>query len=166
MRLDNVSGYFDCREFDARKAYADRTLKADSQQIAFNMTFAPDQLPETVSEFAKEFERKDGGKAFAVRMKVGAKCKFFRKENGAVRQVARPTNEELDGERRNVCLDFNALHGDSAKKEASGYWLNGILLQGTQSDMFADLNEEGAETPVGNMPNEVAGEMADEDLEF
>ena len=166
MRLDNVSGYFDCREFDARKAYADRTLKADSQQIAFNMTFAPDKLPETVSEFAKEFERKDGGKAFAVRMKVGAKCKFFRKENGAVRQVNRPTNEELDGERWNVCLDFNALHGDSEKKEASGYWLNGILLQGTQSDMFADLNEEGAETPVGNLPNEVAGEMSDEDLEF
>ena len=93
MRLDNVSGYFDCREFDARKAYADRTMKADTQQIAFNMTFSPDQLPEVVAEFAKEFERKDGGKAFAVRMKVGAKCKFFRKENGAVRQVNRPTNE-------------------------------------------------------------------------
>ena len=28
MRLDNVSGYFDCREFDARKAYADRQMKA------------------------------------------------------------------------------------------------------------------------------------------
>ena len=166
MRLDNVSGYFDCREFDARKAYADRTLKADTQQIAFNLTFAPDKLPEEVSEFAKEFERKDGTRAFAVRMKVGAKCKFFRKENGAVRQVNRPTNGELDGERWNVCLDFNALHGDSTKKEASGYWLNGILLQGTQSDMFADLNEEGAETPVGNLPNDVAGEMADEDLEF
>ena len=166
MRLDNVSGYFDCREFDARKAYADRTMKADSQQIAFNMTFSPDQLPEVVAEFAKEFERKDGTRGFAVRMKVGAKCKFFRKENGAVRQVARPTNDEVDGERGNVCLDFNTLHGDSTKKEASGYWLNGILLQGTQSDMFADLNEDGAETPVGNLPNEVAGEMADEDLEF
>ena len=166
MRLDNVSGYFDCREFDARKAYADRTLKADTQQVSFNMTFAPDQLPEEVSEFAKEFERKDGTRAFAVRMKVGGKCKFFRKENGAVRQVARPTNEELDGERWNVCLDFNALHGDSAKKEASGYWLNGVLLQGTQSDMFADLNEEGAETNAEHLPNAVAGEMADEDLDF
>ena len=166
MRLDNVSGYFDCREFDARKAYADRTMKADTQQIAFNMTFAPDKLPECVSEFAKEFERKDGTRGFAVRMKVGAKCKFFRKENGAVRQVNRPTNEELDSERWNVCLDFNALHGDSTKKEASGYWLNGILLQGTQSDMFADLNEEGVEMQVGNLPNDVAGAMADEDLEF
>ena len=166
MRLDNVSGYFDCREFDARKAYADRTLKADSQQIAFNMTFSPDQLPEVVAEFAKEFERKDGTRGFAVRMKVGAKCKFFRKENGAVRQVNRPANEELDGERWNVCLDFNALHGDSTKKEASGYWLNGILLQGTKSDMFADLNEEGAETQAGNIQNEVAGAMADEDLDF
>ena len=93
MRLDNVSGYFDCREFDARKAYADRQMKADTQQIAFNMTFAPDQLPEAVAEFAKEFERKDGTRGFAVRMKVGTKCKFFRKENGAVRQVNRPTNE-------------------------------------------------------------------------
>ena len=166
MRLDNVSGYFDCREFDARKAYADRTLKADTQQISFNLTFAPDKLPEEASEFAKEFERKDGTRGFAVRMKVGAKCKFFRKENGAVRQVNRPTNEELDSERWNVSLDFNALHGDSAKKEASGYWLNGILLQGTQSDMFADLNEEGAETQVANLPSEVAGEMADEDLDF
>ena len=166
MRLDNVSGYFDCRASDARKAYADRTMKADTQQISFNLTFAPDQLPEEVAEFAKEFERKDGTRAFAVRTKVGAKCKFFRKENGAVRQITRPTNEELDGERWNVCLDFNALHGDSAKKEASGYWLNGILLQGTQSDMSADLNEDGAETNAEHLPNAVAGEMADEDLEF
>ena len=166
MRLDNVSCYFDCREFDARKAYADRTLKADTQQISFNMTFAPDKLPDVVSEFAKEFERKDGTRGFAVRMKVVAKCKFFRKENGAVRQVNRPTNEELDGERWNVCLDFNALHGDSDKKEARGYWLNGILLQGTQSDMFADLNEEGADTNAEHLQNAVAGEMADEDLDF
>ena len=78
----------------------------------------------------------------------------------------RPTNEELDSERWNVCLDFNALHGGSTKKEASGYWLNGILLQGTQSDMFADLNEEGAEMNAEHLPNEVAGEMADEDLDF
>ena len=166
MRLDNVSGYFDCRELDAKKAYADRTMKADTQQIAFNMTFSPDQLPEEVLEFAKEFERKDGTLGFAVRMKIGAKCKFFRKENGAVRQVNRPTNEELDGERWNVCLDFNALHGDRAKMEARGYWLNGILLQGKQSDMFADLNEDGAETNAEHLPNEVAGEMADEDLDF
>ena len=48
----------------------------------------------------------------------------------------------------------------------SGYWLNGVLLQGTQSDMFADLNEEGAETNAEHLPNAVAGEMADEDLDF
>ena len=166
MRLDNVSGYFDCREFDARKAYADRQMKADSQQIAFNLTFAPDQLPEVVSEFAKESEHKDGTRYFKVRMKIGRKCEFLRKENGRVRRVKRPANEELDGKRWNVCLDFNALHGDSDKKEARGYWLNGILLQGTQSDMFADLNEEGAETNAEHLPNEVEGEMADEDLDF
>ena len=166
MGLDNVNGYLDGREFDARKAYADRTLKADSQQIAFNMTFSPDALPEEVAEFAKEFERKEGTRGLAVRMKVGGKCKFFRKVNGAVRQIARTTNEELYSERWNVCLDFNALHGDSTKKEASGYWLNGILLQGTHSDMFADLNEEGVETNAEHLPSEVAGEMADEDLDF
>ena len=99
-------------------------------------------------------------------MKIGRKCEFLRKENGRVRRIKRASNEELDGERWNVCLDFNALHGDSTKKEASGYWLNGILLQGTQSDMFADLNEDGAETQAGNLPNAVAGEMEDEDLEF
>ena len=32
--------------------------------------------------------------------------------------------------------------------------------------MFADLNEEGAETNAEHLPNEVAGEMADEDLDF
>ena len=164
MRLDNVCGYFDCREFDARKAYADRQLKADSQQVAFNMTFAPDQLPECVSEFAKEFERKDGAKAFAVKVKVGAKCKFFRKENGMVKQVVRPTNEELDSERWEVCLDFKALHGDANKKEASGYWAKGILLVGTQSEMFADLSDESA-AQQGNLHDEVAQEMVD-DLDF
>lgn len=164
MRLDNVSGYFDCREFDARKAYADRTMKADTQQIAFNITFAPYALPDSVAEFAKEFKRKDGSRAFAVQMKVGKKCKFFRKENGVVKQVARPTNEELDGERWEVCLDFNSLHGDANKKEASGYWANGILLVGTQSEMFADLSDESA-AQQGNLPDEVAQEMA-EDLAF
>ena len=164
MRLDNVCGYFDCREFDAKKAYADRQMKADSQQVAFNMTFAPDQLPECVVEFAKEFERKDGAKAFAVKVKVGAKCKFFRKENGMVKQVVRPTNEELDSERWEVCLDFKALHGDANKKEASGYWANGILLVGTQSEMFADLSDESA-AQQGNLPDEVVQEMA-EDLAF
>ena len=166
MRLDNVSGYFDCREFDARKAYADRTMKADSQQIAFTLTYAPDQLPEVVAEFAKESEYKDGTRYFKVRMKIGRKCEFLRKENGAVRRIKRPTNEELDGKRWNVCLDFNALHGDSNKKEARGYWLRGILLQGTQSDLFADLNEEGAETNAEHLTNDVAGAMADEDLDF
>lgn len=164
MRLDNVCGYFDCREFDARKAYQDRQMKADSQQVGFNMTFAPDALPECVAEFAKEFERKDGSKAFAVKVKVGAKCKFFRKENGVVKQVVRPTNEELDGERWEVCLDFAALHGDATKKEACGYWANGILLVGTQSDMFADLSDEGA-AQNGNLPDEVAQETA-ENLPF
>ena len=166
MRLDNVSGYFDCREFDARKAYADRTMKADSQQIAFSITFTPDQLPEVVSEFAKESEYKDGTRYFKVRMKIGKKCQFLRKENGFVRRIKRPTNEELDGERWNVCLDFNALHGDSNKKEARGYWLNGILLQGTQSDMFADLNDNATDALKEHLPSEVAGEMADEDLDF
>lgn len=164
MRLDNVSGYFDCREFDARKAYQDRQMKADSQQVAFSITFAPDALPECVAEFAKEFERKDGSKAFAVKVKFGAKCKFFRKDNGVVKQVVRPTNEELDGERWEVCLDFNTLHGDATKKEANGYWANGILLVGTQSDMFADLSDDGA-AQQGNLPDEVAHEMA-EDLAF
>ena len=65
-----------------------------------------------------------------------------------------------------MCLDFNSLHRKKKKKEASGYWLNGILLQGTQSDMFADLNEGGYETNAEHLPNEVAGEMADEDLDF
>ena len=166
MRLDNVSGYFDCREFDARKAYADRTMKADSQQIAFTLTYAPDQLPEVVSEFAKESEYKDGTRYFKVRMKIGKKCQFLRKENGFVRRIKRPTNEELDGERWNVCLDFNALHGDSNKKEARGYWLNGILLQGTQSDMFADMNDNATDALIEHLPNEVAGAIADEDLEF
>ena len=78
----------------------------------------------------------------------------------------RPTNEELDADRWKVSLDFHALHEKKKKKEASGYWLNGILLQGTQSDVFADLNEEGAETNAGHLPNAVAGEMADEDLDF
>ena len=166
MRLDNVSGYFDCREFDARKAYADRQMKADTQQIAFTLNFTPDKLPEVVAEFAKESEHNDGTRYFKVRMKIGRKCEFLRKEKGFVRRIKRPTNEELDGKRWNVCLDFNVLYGDSDKKEARGYWLNGILLQGTQSDMFADLNEEGAETQAGNLPNEVAGAMADEDLDF
>ena len=139
MRLDNVFGYFDVREFNAKKTRQERTIKGNDATITFDVVFDADQLPENVAKYAKEYE-KDGKTRYIVKFKVSKTCKFFEQQNGRVVAVARPENVELDGKRFECCIDFRELNGDPNKQEACGYWANGILYKEDAGDMFADLN--------------------------
>ena len=161
MRLDNVKGYFDVREYNAKKVRTERTMKADDATITFDVVFDGQNLPEQVAKHAKAYE-KDGQTRFIVKMKISNKAKWFEQINGHVTSVSRPTNAELDGKRFECCLDFRELNGDPSKQEACGYWVNGILFKEDAGDMFADLNDPQAEEPV----TRVVDEPSDIELEF
>ena len=161
MRLDNVKGYFDVREYNAKKVRRERTMKADDATITFNVVFDGQNLPKQVAKHAKSYE-KDGQTRFIVKMKISKTVKWFERVNGHVTNVSRPTNAELEGKRFECCLEFRELDVDPSKKEACGYWVNGILFKEDAGDMFADLNDPQAEEPV----TQVVDEPSDVELEF
>lgn len=161
MRLDNVKGYFDVREYNSKKVRTERTIKADDATITFDVVFDGQNLPEQVAKHAKAYE-KDGNTRFIVKMKISKTAKWFEQVNGRVTNVARPTNADLDGKRFECCLDFRELNGDPNKQEACGYWVNGILFKEDAGDMFADLNDPQTEEQAAS----VIDEPSDVKLEF
>lgn len=140
MRLDYVKGYFDVREYNAKKVRAERTMKGNDTTITFDVLYAGEELPPELAAYAKEYE-KDGHVRYAVKFKVSSNTKWFGKTGGKVTKINRPDNADLDGKRFECCIDFRQLDGDASKMEARGYWVNGILIK-EDNDMFADLNEE------------------------
>lgn len=161
MRLDHVKGYFDVREFNAKKTRQERTIKSNDATITFDVLFDGEDLPEQVAKHAKSYE-KDGKTRFIVKIKVSKTCKWFEQISGHVTAVARPDNVDLDGKRFDCCVDFRELNGDPNKQEACGYWANGILFKEDESDMFADLNTEPA--PEQEVAETVEDKEEDNDL--
>ncbi len=148
MRLDNVSGYFDVRVYNAKKTRDQRDVAGQDQTITFGVVFSPNNLPQQVSKYAHAYTDKNGEGRMFVTFKISKTCKFFEKKGGRVSAIERPQHTDLENKRFDACIDFRELNGDPAKQEACGYWANGILIAESESSMFADLNEtETAETP-------------------
>lgn len=147
MRMDDLSGYFDVREYSAKKAPNERAFKADDSMVTFGVAFDPEHLPKELANHAKTVQRKkDGSTYMLVKFKVGKGCKWFEKQGGRVQEIARPANAELDGKRYDVCIDYRELNGDPTKQEACGYWVNAILIAEAESNYFSDLNDAEPET--------------------
>ena len=153
MRLDFIKGFFDVREYNAKKTRAERTIKGNEAMITFDVTFAADKLPAELAKYAKDYD-KDGVTRYAVKFKISPKVKWFGYEGKNVVKIARPDNTELADKRFEVCLDFSQLDGDASKMEACGYWVNGIVIR-EYDDMFADLN--------GGEPIQDASEQTESD---
>lgn len=138
MRIDNLKGYFDVREYNAKKTREERNFKGNEATITFDTIFSGSELPEQLAKHAKSYE-KDGQLRYVVKFKISAKTKFFGYVNGGVQAIARPENVDLDGARWECCIDYRELNGDPTKQEACGYWVNGIVIKEDDGDMFADL---------------------------
>lgn len=151
MRLDFIKGYFDVREYNAKKQRSERTIKGEDATITFDVVYDAQNLPEQVAKHAKSYV-KDGVTKFIVKFKISKTTKWFERIDGKVVFAERPSNVELDGKRYECCVDYRELNGDPDKQEACGYWVNGIVIKEDDSDMFADLNtaEEKKEEPKSN----------------
>lgn len=150
MRFNELNGYFDVTKYDAKKQRNERQLKADGEQIIFGVSFRPEDLPAELVQHAKQYTNKNGDTMFGVNFKIGQNVKWFRRTG----HIDRPTNADLHGKRFKVWIECNILNGDPSKKEACGAWVNGIMIEESDSDMFADIIV--AATP------EIAQEMDDD----
>lgn len=138
MRADNLTGYFDTREFRSGVKYADRQMKSEDDTLGFSVRYSAADLPEALAKYAKKVE-KDGDIYFFVTFKIGKRCKWF---DSKAAQTEKPTNEELDGVQWNVHIDYKELNGNPQNHEACGYWANGIMLISSASDLFSDIREQ------------------------
>lgn len=124
-----MTGFFGVRIYKEGTPMENRKIKAEDEQIDFNVTF--DHMPEKFATFAKEYTNKDGEKRWRVTFKIGENARWF---NGAARPMEKPLNADLDGHRWDVRIQGVELVPDDLNgKSARGYWVNAI-----QATMHAD----------------------------
>lgn len=162
MLTPKISGIFNCRKYDqtGKKQREQRELMADTDNVTLSATFGMNEIPECLQgldEFMKPIvsrkEREDAEHEnrqvqtdrVAVRFKIGQRTNWFDK---TAKPCARPTNEELDGKRFMVQLDFVKREKDPANPlKASGLWVNNIMYTEITNNPFAgQAFEQEAET--------------------
>lgn len=130
---EKISGWFDVREFRENTPREQQRMKADDQNITFTTTF--DQCPQALAEFAKQYTDANGNNKWRVSFKISPKCRWF---DGNAQPVDRPSNQELDGVRFEVRVQYNTLRpaNPNDPKAARGYWANCIQFQRVNDNPF------------------------------
>lgn len=132
---EKLSGWFDVREFRENTPKEQQRMKADDQNITFSTTFEYDKCPPALQEFAKAYLDGNGNNKWRVSFKISPKCRWF---DGNALPVDRPTNQELDGARYEVRVQYNTLRPTNPNdaKAARGYWANAIQFQRVNENPF------------------------------
>jgi len=134
IKAENLTGYFDVRTYNEKKPRDQWKIKGEDEAIAFSATMS--YLPEAFKEFAKEYTDKDGNTRYRVTFKIGSRCEWF---DAKGKQVEKPKNEELDGDRYEVNIYYNTLHGEPGTKQARGYWADAIQWHKVARVSFAPM---------------------------
>lgn len=153
MKTDVISGLFDVRKYEKKVERKDRKLLAENDNISFSASFPINELPDVFKidgapdVFVKLYASRDEVRAAeaerreavndraSVKFKIGSGTKWFDKYGKA---VSKPSNEELDGDRYEVRIDFKrrAKNPDD-DKAPSGYWANAIMFRKLDANPFA-----------------------------
>lgn len=173
MQTEKISGHFDVRKYDKKVERKDRKILGETDNIMFVASFPLANLPEIFKagsapdEFVKLYASRDemrsaeaeGRPAVAdrasVKFKVGTGAKWFDKFGKA---TTKPSNEELDGNRYDVQIDFKRKPKDpSDDKAPCGYWVNAIMYRKQDDNPFAgQAFEEDAEPEATAEPDVIA----------
>lgn len=128
MKINNVTGYFDCRQFKANTPKSNRVMIENGGRITFTVPFTDEEIEEyqEIKEFAKKSEK--SGLNY-VSFKIFPKaCRMY---TAAAKQIEFPANSVLDGGKFEVNLEFNVKHG-------VGTALNGCYVNAIQVIRKAD----------------------------
>ena len=141
MKTGKLNGYFDVRKYAKNVERSKRALCGENETITFGVSFAPNELPAELKEFAREYTNKNGEARVAVQFKVSRNCKWY--DGNTYKPMSKPLDEThtysvLEGKKYEVVIDYAALHGDVTKLEAHGFWANAILLKECDTNPFAE----------------------------
>ena len=123
MKINNVTGYFDCRQFKANTPKSNRVMIENGGRITFTVPFTDEEIEEyqEIKEFAKKSEK--SGLNY-VSFKIFPKaCRMY---TAAAKQIEFPANSVLDGGKFEVNLEFNVKHGVGTK--LNGCYVNAIQV--------------------------------------
>lgn len=149
-----ISGRFNCREFKKECQFGQRALMGDDSRIKFDVTYPADKVPTEFAKHARIWTPSDGAPMAIVSFKVGQRCRWFGvTADGKSEQIKRPTNTYLDGiddlngirRKFDARILYNVLEGDPAKMEASGLWVDAILIREVDVNPFDDDEDEDAD---------------------
>lgn len=136
MKTNILTGYFDCKKYNAKKPRDQWTLVGNDETITFSTTFPADAVPADLAEFAKWYTGKQGDARAVVKFKISASCRWY---DANAQRMERPDNSVIDGKRYECAFTFRALYGDPNKKEAAGFWANDVLLREVEDNPFAEF---------------------------
>lgn len=143
-----MSGWFDCRKYQAGKERAQRDLLADTDVITFSTSFTIEELPGCFRDaknydYVSFYSSKDAPQGekdrAAVNLKISKSCKWYDKFGKA---CARPSNTELDmmlsDGRFEVMIDFATLTPEASAGPLAprGFWANSIMYQKAETNPF------------------------------
>lgn len=134
-----VNGFFDVRIYKKGVEREKRQIAGQDQTITFGTNFKPDELPEELITWAREYTDKNGETRMAVNFKISKNCKWFDANAEPVEKPNHATLEKNDNgqkKRFRVMVDFTQLDGDPAKAEPCGYWANAIMFEELSDNPF------------------------------
>lgn len=125
MKTGKVIGMFDCRVFKKDTPRAKRNFVADGERINISVGFTDEELEELdeLKEFAHYSEKSNKN---YVTFKVFPKnCRLY---NASATKVAWPDNEDIDGSRFEMIIDFSVKHGKPGTTELNGLYVNNLQV--------------------------------------
>ncbi len=168
MKVNNVSGYFNCRKYKKDVKRNEREMCGKDDRIDISLAFeSVESMPADFVEFAKKSEKNE---KFYVAVKAFPKnCKAY---NAAAKQFEFPDNKHLDGGQFEMNIEYSIKHGTGT--ELNGVYANRIqfikkvdeafeAIEGGQDDIF---NHGGSVVQQSGQSATVAAEVAETDLPF
>lgn len=175
MLTPKISGYFDCRKYDAtgKKQHDQRELLADTDNVTVSAVFPINEIPEVfmvngqpdaLLKFKASRREREQTTAenrqpvcdiAVAKFKIGANTRWY---DSHARLCDRPSNVELEANRWDVQIDFVRKEKDAANPlKASGYWVNNIMVSKVENNPFAGQAFDPTEEPEPEDPDTAAG---------
>ena len=135
MKIKNVSGYFDCRQYAKNVNRANRVMVAEGGRINFSVGFTDETLPAEIAQFSKKSEK--SGINYVIFKVFPKNCKMY---TASANLIDFPSNDKLDGGKFEVNMDISIKHGEGT--ELNGCYCNAIQVVRRADNPFDAVDGE------------------------
>lgn len=157
-KIENVTGFFDCRQYKINTARSSRVMIENGGRITFSVAFTDEELEQhpELKDFAKKSEK--SGLNY-IGFKIFPKnCKLY---TSSAQQIEFPDNKILDGGRFDANIYYTTKYGIGT--ELNGVYVNAIQIIRRADNPFDEvedgddswLKEVIVEDPFSNTEKEI-----------